>query len=358
MQRLALAAGLVLLASILSVTTAVNAQIPTNMLEHRLVNLPAQKQQWDKLNRNGRGEISSLVENLQTSIGAFDRSKDNIAYVLAYKNNIIAEKYSHGTDMGSQLYGYSITKSVVGTLAILSMCEKGISPSEPIGARSVRLNNTLWSTATIQNVANMGSGVVSSWSSKHRVSNFVDMLERRATPLEELMKQQRTTGRAGSFEYSGFDTNALGIFVEDQYKQKISSIFASKIWKNMPSTNDGYWQTTKNSENVSAYGLMMTGRDWVQLGRYVTHLHKTNPCFRQSLSNAIENRVRSAANGNGYAFQFWLPNGKGNQVEMLGVDGQRVLIDFEKEIVLFVYSLKDNGVSNAGWRAVNSIGIK
>jgi CubicO group peptidase (beta-lactamase class C family) len=346
----------VLLANTFSATIAANAQIPTNMLEHRLVNLPAQKPQWDKFNRQVTGEISPLVENLQTSIAAFDRSKDNIAYVLAYKGNIIAEKYSYDTDKNSQLYGYSITKSVIGTLAILAMCEKDISPSEPIGARSARLNNTLWSTATIQNVANMRSGVVSSWSSKHRVSNFVNMLERKVTPLDELIKQQQTTGRVGSFEYSGFDTNALGMFVEDQYKQKISSIFASKIWKNMPSTNDGYWQTTKNNENVSAYGLMMTGRDWVQLGRYFAHLHSTNSCFRQSLSNAIENRVRSAANGNGCAFQFWLPNGKGSQVEMLGVDGQRVFIDFEREVVLFVYSLKDNGVSKAGWRAVYSIG--
>lgn len=356
MNRKKLVVCLVALASIFTTPAGAQAQASNDMLQHRLVALPAQKQQWDKFNRQGRGEISGLVENVQTSIPAFERSKDNIAYVLSYKGNIIAENYSYGTDASSQLYGYSITKSVVGALALLAMCEKGINPNEAIGARSERLRNTLWSNASIQNVSSMSSGVVSNWVSKHQRSNFIETLQRQATPLEQLMKEQRATGRVGSFEYSGFDANALGLFVEDQYKQKISSVFAAKIWRNMPSSVDGYWQTTKDKENVGAFGLMMTARDWVQLGRYVAHLNKTNPCFRQSLSNAINDRVRSAGNGKGYAFQFWLPNGKGNQVEMLGVDGQRVLIDFEKELVLFVYSLKDNGVSDAGWHAINSIG--
>lgn len=355
MNRKKLVVCLVALASIFTTPAGVQAQASNDMLQHRLVSLPAQKQQWDKLNRQGRGQISGLVENPQTTIAAFDRSKDNIAYVLSYKGNIIAEKYSYGTDASSQLYGYSVTKSVVGTLALLAMCEKGINPSEAMGARSDRLRNTLWSGVPIQSVANMSSGVVSNWVSKHQRSNFVETLERKATPLEQLMREKGATGRAGSFEYSGFDANALGLFVEDQYKQKLSSIFATKIWRNMPSSSDGYWQTTKNKENIGAFGLMMSARDWVQLGRYVAHLNKTNPCFRQSLSNAINDRVRSAGNGKGYAFQFWLPNGKGSQLEMLGVDGQRVLIDFEREVVLFVYSLKDNGVSDAGWRAINSI---
>ena len=344
------------LTTLFAATTAAS-QMPKDMLQHRLVFLPSLNGQWDKLRPQSKGEISPLVENIQTTLENFNEDTNNIAYVLAYKGNVIAENYKYGTSANSQLYGYSITKSIVGSLAILAACDKKLDTNNAIGTLSPRLKNTMWANVPVNDVANMASGVISNWDKKHRVSNFIETLERKATPLEQLQREQKASGRQGIFDYSGYDTNALGIFVEDQYKKKISSVFETRIWRKTPTTGLGFWQTTAGNENVSAFGLMMTGRDWVQVGRYIAHLRNSNSCFRDRLANAIQNKIRDTGNGSGYAYQFWLPNNKGSQVEMVGVDGQRILIDLDRDLVMFIYSRKDKSVSKDGWRILNSIKV-
>lgn len=331
------------------------ANVPLDALERRVSYFPSQAKHWDRLQRRATGKITPLVESVQTSIKAMDSDNNTIAYVLVHKGKIIAENYKFGTNQNTPLYAYSVTKSAVGVMALLTMCDKGISADEKLGARSKRLKKTLWAEVSIRNAANMSSGIISNWRSNYKREHFVAMLLKKVTPLELLQAEKKARGREGRYHYSGYDTNALGIFVEDQNGQKISKVFERKIWKNMASTGHAYWQVSKNRENVSAVGLMMNARDWAQFGRYVIHLNKNDSCFRNSLSNAISNRVRSAEAGMGYAFQFWLPNGKGKQVEMLGVDGQRVFIDFEREAVLFVYSIKDRNLSRKGWSVIKSL---
>ncbi len=282
---------------------------------------------------------------------------NNLAHAYARNGFLVSEEYKRGSYQWTTFYGYSMKKSLIGMLIIINYCENKIEDNELMGMRSKRLRQTAWSDVKASNTANMASGVVNDFVENYQISYFRENLRRKITPLEKLKKISSRYGSPGVFHYSGFDTNALGIWLEDIYGEKISDIFRKKIWTKISSQKESYWQRTKNLENISAYGFMATARDWIQIGRYFIHLYNSDNCFKDKFNKVHSSKLESKEN-TFYGNQFWLTKDL-NRLRFRGYGGQRTLIDLKEKKVLFIYSVKNQygnfeEPADFGWRIMKN----
>ena len=341
--------GLLFLLVTLISTVDVNAQNLDQIKKFRLDTIPNKMiYQWAKL--SGVGEEKKVIKSgaaRKEIVKYLDRiASDPLNVVVLHadltKGEIDYEKYAHGVTEHTPLFLYSVTKSFVALSTLSAICEAGIDIDDDIGKHSRRLRNTVYGEISIRQVLKMQSGVMSNeyFKKNKQIPVFRSFLRKKQTPLEtiqQLKSSQLPEGK--SFDYSGYDTNALLILTEDITNSKFLERFRKDFLTNNRLIKPVYWMTSKNAEPAGMAALTASANNVVKLASRFHEILSDNKCVSNLFS---QGKLRDRSDGK-YGFQVWYTGWTSKDrkdiFHMRGNGGQIISINLPAKTVTFVYSL-------------------
>ena len=282
------------------------------------------------------------------------------AVVVVYKDQIIAEKYADGFTKESKILGWSMTKSITGTLfGILQHQQKiNVQNKAPID----EWKNDERKEITIHNLLQMNSGL--EWDENYEeISDATRMLflERDMTKVQA---EKPLVGKPNeTWNYSSGTTNLLSGILRKQFKSHQEYL---DFWYNNLIDKIGMNSMTIEADlegnYVGSSYAWATPKDWAKLG--LLYLH--NGVWNGEVlfdKNWVNYATKPTPTSNGwYGAQIWLNAGKRypdvpkNMYSFNGFQGQHVFILPDQEMVVVRMGLTKNiDINNFLKNIINSI---
>ncbi len=254
--------------------------------------------------------------------GMFDleiiaRDRLNLGALVITKNGkLVDEYYWNGSNKDSTHLQMSITKSFTSLTAATLASEGKIDMSKPISFYLPELKSSGFSQATIQEVADMRSGIkinfspgkiwdermtnVQEWNGTNKYPELKSILDFGATINHDPKKP------AGKYyDYQCANTEMLGMLVERVTGKKLADVIEEKLWSKVGFEHNAKFMSNSNGEIVGSGGLNATTRD-VNRMMYVLVNDGKNSEGEQVISKAFINKLLE---GNSDVDQAWA-NGK------------------------------------------------
>lgn len=280
----------------------------------------------------------------------FEEKNQTRAGIVIYKNQIIAEKYANGFTHNSRILGWSMTKSITGTLFGVLQHQKKINVKDraPIEA----WKNDERKQITIHNLLQMNSGL--EWEENYdKLSDVTKMLflER------DMTKQQIHKPLVGkpneTWNYSSGTTNLLSGILRNQFKthQAYLDFWYTDLIDKIGMNSMVIEADLEGNYVGSSYGWA-TPRDWAKLG--LLYLHNGNWNEKQLFAKDwVKYATTPTPTSNkGYGAQIWLnagkkyPNAPKNMYSFNGYQGQNVFVLPDEELVIVRMGLTKNADLN------------
>jgi CubicO group peptidase (beta-lactamase class C family) len=289
-------------------------------------------------------KLKAVVENAFDKKG--QKEKRTRSVIVIYKNKIIAEKYADGFNKNSRILGWSMTKSITGTLfGVLQKQGKfDIMKPAPIAEWATDERSKI----TTNDLLHMNSGL--EWEEDYgKISDVTKML----FIEEDMTKSQINKPLIGkpnnTWNYSSGTTNLLSGILRKQFKthQEYLDFWYSNLLDKI-GMNSAIVETDMAGNFVgSSYGWATT-RDWAKFG--LLYLHKGNWNGEQIFDESWAKYVSTPTNtSNGqYGAQFWLnaggrfPNAPKDMYYASGYQGQMVAIFPSHDLVIVRMGLKED----------------
>lgn len=289
-------------------------------------------------------KLNAAVENAFDKKG--QKEKRTRSVIVIYKNKIIAEKYADGFNKNSKILGWSMTKSITGTLFGILQKQGKIDITKP--APIAEWKNDERSKITINDLLHMNSGL--EWEEKYdKICDATKML----FVEEDMSKSQINKPFVGkpnnTWNYSSGTTNLLSGILRQQFKthQEYLDFWYTNLLDKI-GMNSAIIETDMAGNYVgSSYGWATT-RDWAKFG--LLYLHKGNwngeQLFDESWAKYVATPTNTS-NGN-YGAQFWLnasgrfPNVPKDMYFASGFQGQMVTIFPSHDLVIVRMGLKED----------------
>ncbi|MEC4003588.1 serine hydrolase [Flavobacterium sp. SUN052] len=290
-------------------------------------------------------------QKLQKTIdNAFDKkgekNKRTRSIVVLYKGKLIAEKYDDGFTKDSRILGWSMTKSVTGTLFGILQHQHKFDILKPAPIASWQKDER--AIITTNDLLHMNSGL--EWEENYsKICDATKMLFQ-ATDMGEVQLQKPAKFPPNlHWNYSSGTTNLLSKILRNQFKthqEYLDFWYASLIDK--IGMNSMVIETDMAGNYVgSSYGWATT-RDWAKFGQL--YLQKGNWNGEQLFDTNWTNYVATPTNtSNGqYGAQFWLNSGgrfpdvPKDMYFASGYQGQMVAIIPTKDLVIVRMGLKED----------------
>ena len=280
----------------------------------------------------------------------FDSINQTRAILVVYKNQIIAEKYADGFDQNSKLLGWSMTKSITGTIfgILQSQGKLNVQDKAPIE----EWKNDERSQITIHNLLQMNSGL--EWDENYdEISDATKMLflERDMTKIQ--LNKSLASKPNKSWNYSSGTTNLLSGILRNQFKnhQEYLDYWYTDLIDKIGMNSMIIEADLAGNYVGSSYGWA-TARDWAKFG--LLYLHKGNWNGTQVFDETWVDYVTepTPTSDGWYGAQFWLnagnryPNVPKNMFSANGYQGQNVYILPDQEMVIVRLGLTKNADQN------------
>lgn len=294
------------------------------------------------------GLISSNAKQILDDLFQQNNSKVLIA---AQGSKIIYERYGSGTGRGDTPLGYSISKSLVALAVGRAICDRHIeSIDDKLEKYVPALSKTSWGESSIRHILTMSSGAYRTTPQFNGHKNAE--MDRTIGPnlyagamrsdfIDIMREADEKSFIAGKeFNYSNFDTIALGLLVQEATKSEFSKYFEKTIWADVGAKSKGGW-VINNKSQISAYsGFSATPQDWLRIGIMVLReLKNTDTCFGNFIKQATTKQidVRGPGPARMYGYQTWVQC-RSSDFCFVGFGGQYLLFNIEENIVIYQHA--------------------
>ncbi len=220
-----------------------------------------------------------------------------------------------------------------------------------------RLRGSAYEGVTIRQVLQMSSGVrwVETYldpASDRRRLLQIQADERPGAVLDYLAALPRAAAPGSHFNYSTGETFLLGAILTGALGRPVCDYLSDKLWQPLGMQADAYWQLdSPNGQEFTGSGFSATLHDYARfaafvLGGGVIEGQRVLPADWVTLSSAVVPGSVLAPGKLagfeplGYGFQWWtFPAEFGAHVfGALGIFGQQIVIDVEREIIIVVHA--------------------
>ena len=282
--------------------------------------------------------------------GHFDPKYKTRAVLVLYKGHIIAEKYADGFTKDSRFLGWSMTKSLMGTVYGILQHQGKMDVQKP--APIEEWQNDDRKNITIHNLLQMNSGL--EWDENYNdISDVTKMLF-----LEQDMTQSQLikplVGKPNkTWNYSSGTSNLLsGILRKElgSHQEYLDYWYRELIDK--IGMNSMILETDMAGNYVASSYSWATARDWAKFG--LLYASRGNWNGEQIFAAQwVDYATTPTPTSDGqYGAQFWLNNGgmmsdvPKNMFFANGHDGQRVYILPEQDLVIARFGLSGDFSNN------------
>ena len=280
----------------------------------------------------------------------FDSINQTRVALVIYKGHIIAERYANNFDKNSKILGWSMTKSITGTLfGILEHQGKiDVQAKAPID----EWKNDERKEITIHNLLQMNSGL--EWNEDYNsISDATKMLflERK---MPQVQIEKSLIGKPNeTWNYSSGTTNLLSGILREQFKthQEYLDFWYTALVDKI-GMNSMIIEADLDGNYVGSSYAWATPRDWAKLGQ----LYLQNGSWRGEqlfTKDWVDYATTPTPTSNGtYGAQIWLNAGKyhpdapKSMYSFNGYQGQNVFILPDQELVIVRMGLTKNANLN------------
>ncbi|OUL61539.1 serine hydrolase [Flavobacterium sp. AJR] len=281
---------------------------------------------------------------------AFDisggKTKRTRSVLVLYKDKLITEKYESGFTKNSKLLGWSMTKSITGTMFGVLQKQKKFDIYKP--APIAEWQNDGRKVITTNDLLHMNSGL--EWVENYNTICDATIMLFESEDMAKVQLEKPALFKPNThWNYSSGTSNLLSAILRKQFKthQEYLDFWYSALIDKI-GMNSAVIETDMVGNYVGSSYAWATTRDWSKLG--LLYLHKGNWNGEQILDESWVKYVSTPTNtSNGdYGAQFWLNAGgkyKDAPRDMFycsGFQGQKVFIIPSLDLVIVRMGLTDD----------------
>lgn len=318
--------------------------------------LPGDAQDVDNLSFDAPGGATTWAKMLD------DTYTD--ATLIWQGGRVLVEQYFNGNDRRTQHIIFSMSKSLTSTVAGCLIAEGVLDPAALVTDIVPELAATGWNGSTVQQVLDMTTGTVfdETYDSPLAHVRKLDIAGGLRTPPAEMPPEEvpetiwelivsltETEAAHGArFAYRSIETELLSTLMERVTGQNFVPMLSERLWAPMGAEEDAYIVVDKAGFAMSDGTVCATLRDMARFGRLM--LDGGQRDGTQIVPPAWIDDVRSGDHGlfddygrekfpNGrYRNMFWIPDRDRPAHMCLGIHGQHVLIDPDRDLVAVKFS--------------------
>jgi CubicO group peptidase (beta-lactamase class C family) len=277
--------------------------------------------------------------------------------IVLHKGRVVYERY-FGVLRPEGKHGVmSLTKSFVGTLAVMMVAEGMLDPQRKVADYVPELATSAFGNATVRQVMDMTTGIRFS-------ENYADPAAEvwahaaAGNPLPkppdyqgprsyyEFLQTVRPEGVHGeAFHYRTANTDALGWILARVSGRTVAQLLSERIWSKLGAEQDAYMSVDSIGTPFAGGGLNTGLRDLARFGEMVRNDGRCNG--RQVVPKAAVADIRRGANkddfakanytllkGWSYRNMWWVSHNAHGTFMARGVHGQALYIDPAAEMVI------------------------
>ncbi|MDT7838380.1 serine hydrolase domain-containing protein [Aquabacterium sp. OR-4] len=286
------------------------------------------------------------------------------ALLVLHRGRIVHERYAVGMQARQPHALWSMSKSLVGLLAMLLVHEGLLDAKAPVARYLPELAGSAWADATLQQVLDMNTGVAYTEQFQdpnagvHRYLRAAGLLpvpapvagDGIARAITDYLPTLAKDGEHGQrWRYKSVDTEVLAWVIQRVSGQRLSSLLSQRLWQRIGAEEDAFCWLDPIGSEVASVGISATLRDMGRLGELLRNNGRVGR--EQVLPAAVVTALRSggdpallAAGGptprQGYAYrnQWWQANDADGSFEAKGLAGQHLHINPAAELVIVKFS--------------------
>jgi CubicO group peptidase (beta-lactamase class C family) len=282
------------------------------------------------------------------------------ALVVLHDGALVYEQYENGMGPASQHQMMSVTKSLVGTLALQLAHEGLIDESRGVIEYLPELAGSAWDDASVRHALDMSTGIrfeevydfeegdVARYAF---ASGFAPTPEGYSGPrtIPELFPQYPKAGEHGEmFHYVTPNTDVVGWIIARVTGQSFSRVFSERVWSRLGTERDAYIIRDAIGMEMAGAGFNATARDLARFGQL---LLDDGACDgQQLLAPEVVATIRAGgdraafARGAGdwgpvwegwsYRAFWWVTHNTHSAFTGIGINGQWLYVDPTARVVI------------------------
>jgi CubicO group peptidase (beta-lactamase class C family) len=337
-------------------------------------------QQFTRTTRVPRASVASRLEEGHRELGglAFEDSNSESctidgmlertwtdAFLVMHRGVVLNEQYFNGMRPDTLHLMMSCSKSVTSALAGIYFEAGALNPEDPLTKWLPELADTGFDGATIQQALDMRAGVrfnedytdlEADWRQCEIATGWREPDAGYAGPRDMVgyMQTLRDTesGRGGAFHYKSILTDALGVCLERATGRTFADLFREYIWDPIGAEHDLVSIVDDAGRAVFEGGFNCCLRDFARFAWLICRGGQYGE--RQLVPRAWVDACRFAGDdlvkafaqseygevfpGHAYHNQWWVRDPRRGVIMALGIHGQTLYIDPEREFVVAKFS--------------------
>ena len=284
------------------------------------------------------------------TIAAWQKATYTDGLLVLHNGRIVYEKLYAGMTAEQPHAIWSMTKSVTGLLATMSIYDGTLDPNAKIAQYLPELATSAWGDATLQQTLDMTTGLNYREDYTDPKSDLFPYLMAtglipapagyggpRSVPdfLKTVTKQgEHDVG----FQYKSVDTEVVGWVLQRVTGKSFAELVSEKIWRGIGAEQDAFVWVDPRGAQVASIGLNATLRDLGRFGEMLRNDGKVGS--RQVVAKAVIDEVRKGGDrdkfkaagqdvraGYSYHNQWWIPHDANDSFEAKGLNSQHIHIN-------------------------------
>lgn len=265
------------------------------------------------------------------------------------------EKYLLGNDRNTRWMSMSVVKSMTAMLIGAAIQGGDISSiDDPIVKYLPRFKDTAYDGVTVRHLLQMSSGVAWNETYTDPTSDRRSMLEaqigQQPGAILDLMAALPRAAEPGTrWNYSTGETHVAGALVQAATGKPVADYLSEKIWSNVGMETDAnWWLESPDGLEVGGSGLSATLRDYARFGLFLLNdgvVNGERVLPEGWMSEASKPQI---VNGKKTEYGYMLWTMHGNSYAAIGIFGQFVLVDPDRNLVVAMWSAQPKPVDRHG----------
>jgi len=231
-------------------------------------------------------------------------TKGTFAVAVAYKNQLIAEKYHDGFSSKNRFLSWSMAKSFTHALVGIMVKKGMMDVNNPVDVPYWR--NDSRANISLDNLMHMNSGL--KWNENYgNLSDVTLMLHEQADMAEFAIQKPQVTRRDSLWFYNSGATNIVSYLIRKRIDNDAAyyALPRQELF-NPTGMSSAVFETDASGTFAGSSYVYATMRDYVRFG--LLYMNKGNWLGKQILPVGWTDNARKPANGSGgkYGSFFWL----------------------------------------------------
>jgi CubicO group peptidase (beta-lactamase class C family) len=291
-------------------------------------------------------------------VDAFEANYADAILVL-HRGRIVYEKYNGVMNRDQPHIGYSMTKSLYGTMAETLIAEGRIDERRTVASYLPELAQSGFADATVRQLLDMTTGLDFNEDTDEGTKLFGALLigaglyprpagyTGPATAFDALKSVKKVADHGLRFDYQSVDTEVLGLIVARVMGKRSHEVLSERIWSKLGAEHDADILVDQTGQPIAMGGLSATARDFARFGEMMRRGGRFNG--RQIVPAAVVARIRAGGSqadfkaalwdyntrrGWSYRSQWWVRHNSHGAFMAIGSYGQAIYVDPVAEMVM------------------------